>query len=77
MVLAWVVTDRENECVMKILFQALKERCPQAVVKTLMSDDCECCAINVQVGSIQMTLLFIFVSALPSASACSSVYLNV
>ena len=39
MAAAWAITDREDEPVMKVLFQAIKDRCPQAVVKNLMSDD--------------------------------------
>ena len=70
MAVAWAITDREDEPVMKVLFQAIKDQCPQAVVKNLMSDDGKCCASNIQVGCIQMTLLFIVVSALAPASMC-------
>ena len=76
MAVAWAITDREDEPVMKVLFQAIKDRCPQAVVKNLMSDDGKCCASNMQVGFIKMTLLLIAVSALAPASACASVYPN-
>ena len=55
MAIPWAIMNREDERVMKVLFQALKVRCPQAMVETLMSDNGECCTINVQVGGIQIT----------------------
>lgn len=73
MAVAWAISDREDEPVMKVLFQALKNRCPQAVVKTLMSDDGRCLQ-TIPVCCIQKTLLLIFHSALPPASACATVY---
>ena len=45
MAVAWAITDREDEPVMEVLFQAIKDQCPQAVVKNLMSDDGKCLSL--------------------------------
>ena len=73
MAVAWAISDREDEPVMKVLFQVINNRCPQAVVKTLMSDDGRYLQ-TAPVCCIQKTLLLIFPSALPPANACATVY---
>lgn len=36
---AWCIADKEDTTVMKLFLQKLKDRCPCAEVKTIMTDD--------------------------------------
>ena len=69
MAVAWAISDREDELVMKVLFQALKNRCPEAVVKTLMSDDGRCLQTT-PVCCIHKTLVTAYFSFSPTTSQC-------
>ena len=36
---AWLISNREDEVTLGMFFKVIKERCPKAKVKTLMTDD--------------------------------------
>ena len=38
---AWLISNKEDETTLEMFFKVIRERCPEAKVTTLMSDDGE------------------------------------
>ena len=38
---AWMISNREDEVTLTLLFKTVKSRCPEAKIRTLMTDDGE------------------------------------
>ena len=54
---AWLISNREDEVTLAMFFKVIKERCPEAKVTTLMSDNGELCCVVLALRFVKCLLL--------------------